>query len=504
MGLRRPRNLLAALLCVLVLAASILSACTTTPPPEPPPPAMTGPVAVPPNRGGAGGTADLLPAILGIDRPRQSAGVVAAGGPQAPYNYGPTLLQENGRVRMWWCSQLIGAGPPGDDIVHGDAATPAGPFEAVGAVFSGSGGGFDAMHTCDPSVIKVSGTYYLYYTGAPSDHTHDNSIGVAASDDGVNWRRLAAGGPIVRASGEVRRANTYGAGQPAVFHLDGWFHLMFTDTTAAGAGPNGAGQFVLRAKDPLFAEQVQALTRDGFVPVGSAQASRTRSVVDAFSADWMWVPALNAVAIAHETGEGTTLTFWDRAFARHPYRPVHIPGPWQEGPGLVRTAEGHATISAEDPCGRASFDVVRATREPSAPTDLQHFGIDVRGFDGCADTTRARKVLEGFALPAPDRTIDVVIGGNRVRVERKSVAERLAVRLLPTSVPALLRLPVLARLRPGAPAIRAPGRPFAFLLDDGRLWRLGSEPAALANESPIVDVPVDRWDAYRAGSTLGG
>ncbi|MFB9903020.1 beta-xylosidase [Allokutzneria oryzae] len=501
MGLRRPRNLLAVLLCVLVLAG-----CTTaeTPPPEPPAPAMTGPATVAPNRGTAGGAAALVPAVLGTDRPRQSGGVVAVGGPQAPYNYGPTLLLENGRYRMWWCSQLMGAGPPGDDIVHGDAATPAGPFQAVGAVFSGSGGGFDAMHTCDPSVIKVSGTYYLYYTGAPNDHTHDNTIGVAASDDGVRWRRLAAGAPIVRASGEVRRPNTYGAGQPSVFYLDGWFHLMFTDTTAAGAGPNGAGQFVLRAKDPLFAEQVQALTRDGFEPVASTQVTRTRSVVDAFSADWMWVPALDAVAIAHETGEGTTITFWDRTFARHPYQPVHIPGPWQEGPGLVRTAEGHAPLSTEDPCGRTAIDVVRATREPRAPTDLQHFGLDVRGFDGCAETGRARKILEGFALPAPDRTIDLVIGGNRVRVERRSVAERLAVRLLPAPVPALQRLPVLARLRPGAPAIRAPGRPFAFLLDDGRLWRAGSEAAAVANESPIVDVPTARWDAYRPGSTIGG
>src|SRR5699024_8763829 len=118
--------------------------------------------------------------------------------------------------------------------------------------------------------------------------------------------------------------------------VDGWFYLMFTDTTGADAGWNGAGQFVLRSKDPAFGSGVQTLGTDGFVPVPGPDSTRARSVVDAFSVDLMWVDALEAFAIAHETAKGTSVTFYDRGFTRHPYQPVLVPGPWEEGPGLVR------------------------------------------------------------------------------------------------------------------------------------------------------------------------
>lgn len=323
---------------------------------------------------------------LEVDRRREHRNV-ASGGLRAPYNYAPSVLLDDRRYRMWWCSQLPGAGPPGDDVLHAGAASLAGPFSVpggpAGAVFSGERTGFDAGHTCDPSVIAVGGTYYLYYTGAARDREHANSIGVAESPDGVHWRRLS-GEPVVGPSGERRRENDYGAGQPSVLYLDGRFYLMFTDTSGAAAGWNGAGQFVLRASDPEFTEDVEALTGAGFRPMASTASSRSRSIADAFSADWMWVPALEAFAVAHETVSGTTITFWDREFSGHPYRPVLLPGVWQEGPGLVRTAEGHAPPPAPGACGRVPVDVLRATTNASAPTALGHFGADVHAPRDCA------------------------------------------------------------------------------------------------------------------------
>lgn len=317
---------------------------------------------------------------LRLDRARVDEDVASAG-PRAPYNYGPSVLADGTGYRMWWCSQLPEAAPPGDDIVSARSRSLAGPFAGPGgqphAVFSGQGrASFDAVHTCDPSVIAVHGRYYLYYTGAARDREHANAIGVAASADGEHWRRLS-GEPIVGPSGQRRRANDYGAGQPSALYLDGWFYLMFTDTSGAAAGWNGAGQFVLRARDPEFTEGVQALTADGFRPMASTAASRSRSIVDAFSADWMWADALDAFAVAHETVSGTTITFWDRDFTAHPYRPVLLRGIWQEGPGLVRTALGHAPETA-GPCPRVSLDVVRATTNALAPTGLAHVGADVR------------------------------------------------------------------------------------------------------------------------------
>ena len=142
-------------------------------------------------------------------------------------------------------------------------------------VFSGSSAGFDAVHTCDPSVIKVGGTYYMYYTGAAGDHAHGNAIGLATSTDGRVWTRANGGRPLVTAARNVKRDNTYGAGQPSAVYLAGYFYLMFTDTTGQATGHNGAGQFVLRSTGPGVHHGRRGARRQR-VPAGARhQRSRT-------------------------------------------------------------------------------------------------------------------------------------------------------------------------------------------------------------------------------------
>ncbi|GAA3360949.1 beta-xylosidase [Saccharopolyspora gregorii] len=438
---------------------------------------------------------------------RSSDGVVASGGNPAPYNYAPSVLAEPDgegmHHRAWWCSQLPGIGPPGDDVLFAESGALDEEFSADGApavpVFTAEPGAFDGKHTCDPSVLRTGGRYYLYYTGAAAEHAHGNAIGVASSGDGRAWRREAGGRSIVRPSGEVHRANDYGAGQPSALFLDGWFYLMFTDTTASGAGWNGAGQFVLRAKDPEFTDRVQALGEAGFTPAGTTDAPRRRSVVDAFSADWMWSDALRAFLIAHQTERGTTITSWDRDFTRHPYAPLLVPGPWREGPGLVRGDDGHAPTSTEDPCGTVPVDLLRATEPDPAPTALRSFGLDVIGLTGCAAPAGARDVLEAFGVPSPERTVDVVRGGRKVRVERRSVAATMVRRVLDERVPALEDVPVAGVVRAGAPVLRSPAGELVVLDDHGRAWTILADSAA-ANDSPVTDLDQRAWDALpRAG-----
>lgn len=453
------------------------------------------------------------PATLTVDNVRRSDGVIAAGGEDAVYNYAPSVLVEDGTVRMWWCSQYTAAEPAGDDILYATASSVDGPYTGPGggspaAVFSGNPGGFDAVHTCDPSVLRVDGTYYMYYTGAADDRTHGNSIGLATSPDGVHWTRAGGGAPIVEPAHDVHRDNVYGTGQPAAVYLGGWFYLMFTDTTGADAGANGAGQFVLRSKDPTFGTGVQALGPDGFMPVPGPDATRSHSVVDAFSADLMWVDALEAFAIAHETANGTTITFYDRGFTHHPYQPVLVPGPWEEGPGLVRQPKGHAPVSGTDPCARVPIDLVRATTigEADAPTGLRHFGLDLVEVSGCATPQRALAVLDGFAVPSPVRTMDLIAGGDLVRVQRRSVAAALADRVLDHRPEALEQLSVSARIPAGAPVLSTDDGSVGLLLD-GTLWPVrGLDAAELAelNASPVRTITTAKWNSYPRGAVLGG
>lgn len=442
---------------------------------------------------------------------RSSGGVVAAGGEDAVYNYAPSVMLDGSRTRMWWCSQYGSAAPPGDDVLYADAQSLDGPFHGIGggaptAVFSGSPGHFDGVHTCDPSVLRVGASYYLYYTGAAGDHALGNAVGLATSADGVHWTRANNGNPILGPSHDVHRDNVYGAGQPSVVFLDGWFYLMFTDTTGRAAGWNGAGQFVVRSHDPAFGSGVEALGAKGFAPIASTSAPRERSIVDGFSADLMWVGALDAFVVAHETDQGTTLTFWTRDFAAQPYRPVLVPGPWKEGPGLVRRPDGHAPPASGDPCEEVPFDLVRSTvmGGAGAPTDLRHFGLDVHGAHACDDSQRLATTFDGLAMPSPDRTIDLVRDGKVVRIDRRSVAALLAGDVLDHRFDEIAKLPLAARLRARATVLETPGRGLGVVLDDGRLWDLPDAVAAAANDSAVHQATTVQWDRYPRGSSLGG
>lgn len=494
---RQAATMSAALLSAALVAACSASEAATQQPQAPGPTPPTSTNAAPP---------PAQAQELRVDHGRQSPGVIAAGGRDAPYNYAPSVVVDGGRYRMWWCSQLGVANPPGDDILLAESTSMdggfAGPDGTPGTpVFSGSTGGFDAVHVCDPSVIKAGGVYYMYYTGSAGDHVHGNTIGLATSPDGRVWTRANDGRPIVEPARNVANDNVYGAGQPSAVYLDGWFYLMFTDTTGRDAGWNGAGQFVLRSPLPTFTAAVEALTSGGFRPM-SDTGSRFHSVVDAFSADLMWVDALNAFAIAHETDQGTTITFWDKDFRVTPYRPIVVAGPWREGPGLVRRADGHAVVPPDAACDTVPFDLVRATRQGEAgPTDLAHFGLDVVSAGGCGTVDRALSALGGYAMPSPKRTVDLVVSGTVVRIERRSVAEALGVRFLDHRVPVLDAVAPAVELTAGLPAVRAAGRGIGLVIN-GKLWMLPSPAVAERNSSPITEISAVVWDLYERGPDL--
>ena len=434
---------------------------------------------------------------LTVENGRQSPGTVIAGTGDAVYNYAPAVMLDGGKVRTWWCSQMGVAQPNGDDILYSDGPSPDGPFTTARPVFSGSGSSFDAMHTCDPSLIKIGDTYYMYYTGASRDnHANGSSVGVATSKDGVSWTRANNGQAILGTSNDIIRENTYGAGQQSAIYLDGWVYLLFTDTTGFAAATNGAGQYVLRSKDPLFVNGIESLGPQGFKPVQKTNEARTRSVVEAFSSDWMWIDAASTFAIAHSTDEGTTITFWNREFTRHPFDPVVISGAWKEGPGLVRTPEGHAPIHPGGPCDKVALDVLRATVNggSGAPTNISHFGIDALGLNGCATPDEA-SVLNGFSVPSPERTADVVVNGKVVRFERGSAAAKYARGVIGWRPKIVDSFQVAVRIPASVPAVLGPNG-LAGLVVNNKLMVINSLEVAQQNSSEITVVTQEQWDRY--------
>ncbi len=99
------------------------------------------------------------------------------------------------------------------------------------AQLSPSTSGWDSFLIGSPSVVKVGGTYYLYYEGMSSS-THLRSIGLATSTDGATWTKSSAN-PVI-APGASGAWDQYGARYPTVYYDGNQFRLWYQ-----GNGANG-------------------------------------------------------------------------------------------------------------------------------------------------------------------------------------------------------------------------------------------------------------------------
>lgn len=321
---------------------------------------------------------------VSLDNHRGPSGTLT--GPDSAYEYAPTIMYENGKYRMWYCGQDPRGRVAGDDILYAESTSLNGPFTGPGGgapaiVFEGRGDrSFDGQHTCDPSIVKIpDGTYFMYYGASLDDGI--TAIGVAYSRDGLSWERLKST-PIISPARQQNTGNNYGAGQPSVVYLNGKFHLIFTDTTGAGALPNGAGQFAWRASKPTF-DDAEVFTANGWKPA-TPENSRSFMVANAFSADWQYSDELSAFVIAHHNDQNqTTLTFLKGDnLAVRPYDSVNFAGAWVEGPGIVSRPDKHAVDDAKAECGRVPIDVIHASKG-SPPENLVHKGVDVKAKIDC-------------------------------------------------------------------------------------------------------------------------
>lgn len=219
------------------------------------------------------------------------------------YDWGPSVMYDGTLYRMWW-TRLGGSGQKrfayaatlpdgerfeftypdrGDRIYYAesrdgitwrlDGPDYAGPLDQFGPDASGplmvlgpAESERQRMHVGCPSVIRVNGSYYLYYEAAcefklfrspegqvrVGDEYH-NQVFLAVSEDGRRWRKHPSDThpePVVAAPAVNRQPGRqrYGLGQPSVFYRDGTFVMHYVNSCT------GSGDFQVRieADNPYF------------------------------------------------------------------------------------------------------------------------------------------------------------------------------------------------------------------------------------------------------------
>lgn len=88
----------------------------------------------------------------------------------------------------------------------------------------GPRGSWDERGVADPYVVRYGSFFYMYYLG--QDRARRQRLGVARSADGIHWTRLRSN-PILEL-GEDGAFDENGLGEPAVWYSNGSYWMLYT------------------------------------------------------------------------------------------------------------------------------------------------------------------------------------------------------------------------------------------------------------------------------------
>lgn len=144
------------------------------------------------------------------------------------YNYSASIIQTGNVRQVWWCGQAVNPNDHKQDtdtIQYESINLLTKSVQGPQTVLSETPDSWDSAYTCNPRVIGGifndpfgdghSYSYAMYYVGSANRAGLANSIGVAFSNDGVNWRKHPE--PIINSDTPV----DYGVGQPVAYNRDG-------------------------------------------------------------------------------------------------------------------------------------------------------------------------------------------------------------------------------------------------------------------------------------------
>jgi hypothetical protein len=155
------------------------------------------------------------------------------------YNYSPSIIEAGGKRQFWWCSPGPNPTDPSqntDAIYYQSIDLASQKSDGPTLVLAETAGSWDSAFICNPKVVGgvfenplADGNTYkyaMYYVATQWISGRGNSIGVAFSLDGMNWKKYPQ--PIIPATTGMG----YGVGQPSVVNLDhkAAIYLFYEDT----------------------------------------------------------------------------------------------------------------------------------------------------------------------------------------------------------------------------------------------------------------------------------
>ncbi len=147
--------------------------------------------------------------------------------------YAPEVQRDGDRWLMWYGGQ----GKDGHDRIHLADSTDGKTWRKRGVVLDcGS-----ANHVNDPSVVKVNGFWWMFYTVAAT--AEQDEIAAATSTDGITWEKRG----VVLPCGPGAACDSAKVGRPAVLHEGGKFRLWYDgQATPAAAVASASAALVQR------------------------------------------------------------------------------------------------------------------------------------------------------------------------------------------------------------------------------------------------------------------
>jgi predicted GH43/DUF377 family glycosyl hydrolase len=144
--------------------------------------------------------------------------------------YAPDIIYDDGLYQMWYGGQS----DDGHDSILYATSTDGKNWTKFGTVIpTGTNN-----HVNDPSVVKVNGIYYMYYSVAPVREMDE--VWGATSVNGINWTIM---GPMILPDTDAERWDSLKVGRPSVLYQDGLFKMWFdgsqrnaTDATQVRSG----------------------------------------------------------------------------------------------------------------------------------------------------------------------------------------------------------------------------------------------------------------------------